>query len=68
MPGLVIASEAKQSPCKGKIASSPLAPRNAEIIILRQVGAVADGKYIVKLPETILALQRQKNDTSSAVF
>ncbi len=27
---LVIASEAKQSPCKGKIASSPAASRNDE--------------------------------------
>ncbi|MBP6218061.1 MAG: 4'-phosphopantetheinyl transferase superfamily protein [Oligoflexales bacterium] len=36
---LVIASAAKQSPCKGKIASSPTAPHNDEIGILRQVGA-----------------------------
>ncbi len=35
----VIASAAKQSRCKVKIASSPTAPRNEKIVILRQVGA-----------------------------
>ncbi len=46
----VIASEAKQSPCKGKITSSPPAPRNDEIIILRQVGAESRG---IEFPEEI---------------